>query len=161
LPSAIHDHIIEYVFGIPDGPDTVDHVKDIAIESIFFVLNTQFAPEIRSIITRQQLITWVNGFAEERLRPYNQPRPHGRYPGRAAALLRPIPKGRDRDWSGANIEQAERTPQFLSLEDITSQSTIDSQILNIIISRQENSDNYVEVGRDLPFDTLNPPTEAN
>jgi hypothetical protein len=119
--SAVISSIVDYLAG---GPELVEHSREITLRTIFFVQNSLFAPEIRSIITRRQFITWSTAVEERRLRPFRQPnRVNGRQPNSdalwpfGAYALRAYPVcSLDHNWTGPFTEPDDRVPNFLQLE---------------------------------------------
>jgi hypothetical protein len=124
LTPELETHIVEYLFGAPEHSldprgrfDHLDFLSELTLQLILFIQDTEFAPEIESIVTRQQLNTWIEGVETQRLRPHDQQAQHHSSPFYLDSLLRLAPHLRDYSWSGPNIPEYQRTPQFLNVVD--------------------------------------------
>jgi hypothetical protein len=142
--TAIISRIVEYLLG---PRDWITNIREVTLNSIFFIQNSLFAPEIRSIISRQQLITWATAIRERRIRPFRQGhRFEGQHPHSGdhwpfgAYLLRAFPVcSLDPDWIGPIIHISERTPTFLTIEDYTWRPSTSV----ILANRERNSDYWL------------------
>ncbi len=71
--TALNFHIAGFVAGCYETPgDFIEGVRQIVLTSIHFCQNFDFAPEIRSIVDRNQFILWAEGVEFALLRPYWQ-----------------------------------------------------------------------------------------
>jgi hypothetical protein len=71
--KALAFHIAGYAAGCYETPgDKIERLRQVVLASIHFCQNFDFAPEIRSIITRRQFIIWAEGVSFALLRPYWQ-----------------------------------------------------------------------------------------
>jgi hypothetical protein len=119
--TAVISSVVDYLTG---GSDLVERSREITLHQILFVQDALFAPEIHSIITRRQFITWATAVEERRLRPFRQPnRINGRQPGSdalwpfGAYILRAYPVcSLDNRWIGPFTEPDARIPHFLQSE---------------------------------------------
>jgi hypothetical protein len=73
VSGQIEPALISYVAEFVEGEEVFfEHIRYVTLFTTLFFQDSQFAPEIRSIITRRQLITWTTAVEERRLRPYRQ-----------------------------------------------------------------------------------------
>lgn len=123
--KALAFHIAGYIAGCyqTEG-DEIEKVRQLTFSSIWFCQEFQFAPEIRSIISRRQFGIWAEGVNASLLRPYRQPTrashnssPHDSFWSIGDYLLRAYPKTLDRGYS-ATIYIDDRVPVFLTLRQL-------------------------------------------
>jgi hypothetical protein len=145
LEPAIIACIVGYIEG---GAESIERIRGLTLHTILFIQDSWFAPEIRSIITRRQLITWALAVENRRIRPFQQAvRLEGNQPDSSvpwpfgAYLLRAHPVySLDQDWTGPLIALNNRTPPFLSIGDynLSPSSSV------ILANRERNLDFWVE-----------------
>lgn len=144
---ALAVHIAGYAAGCyHTRDDPVESLRKKVLSSIWFCQEFRFAPEIKSIITREQFIIWAKGVNAGLLRPYWQQDSPPRnvwpfYPGPdiGAYLLRNHPHKLDAGFS-KTIHISDRIPLFPRLKDLYPLPS-ESVILDL---RRVNNDAWVE-----------------
>jgi hypothetical protein len=117
--TALAFHIAGFVAGCYKTPDDhIEYLRQVVLTSIHFCQNFDFAPEIRSIITRRQFILWAEGVEFALLRPYWQEAQPPREPfplhntwSVGDSLLRNYPNRLDNGRPGT-VHISTRIPQF-------------------------------------------------
>lgn len=141
----ITSHIAEYVVGSHQlEGDSVERIRRLTLRAIWFIQQCEFAPEIESIVDREQFSIWAEGVSLALLRPYAQPDRVNdtldEYWSIAAFLLRAHPVISLDPGYTLTIPLESRVPYFLPLKD-SYPTPLD---LTLQINRTENSDPWRE-----------------
>jgi hypothetical protein len=142
FPQLIVDYLVT-----PLNSNSVKKLTAITRKTLFFVQNSNFAPEIKSIINRGQFNSWARIVKLNLLRPFAQPL---QVPGLtlgdnwslAAYYMRGFPAtALDYPYTDLISLQA-RTPRFLRADDFF--ATLNP--LNVRVNRRRNQDTWEHVG---------------